>query len=557
MKWSGIAGTMIVMGLTSGCVFTGSASKPAVTSAATSAAQNRPAGSIVPGQKNDFIVAMPPPLPGALYSSSAALAGNQAQKGLPEEFWEPILSVAEFPVSTFSADVDTASYARIRRYLVEGSLPPADAVRSEEVLNYFRYNYSRPKTANRPLQPTISVYPSPWRPGAMLLQIGISTGRQTIEKRPPADLVFLLDCSGSMEPADRLPLLKAALRLLVDQLNPEDRIALVTYANASETVLTPTSGDQKVAILQAIDQLGAKGGTNGQGGLEQAYALAEPMVKPGRTTRIILATDGDFNVGITDGRDLKHYISEKRKTGVALTVLGVGRENYRDSTAQALAQNGNGNAYYLDSLLEARKVLQEQLEGTLQTVATDVKLQVEFNPTQIAEYRLIGYELRFLNERDFKDDLADAGDVGAGHQVTALYEIVTPGSRALLLEPRRYQLNQVPSLKEPYPDELAMLRIRWKNPGETKSRLMERPVTRADIRTSVKAAGVDAQHVAAAAAFAQKLRASKFTLNYPWKEVEALANAGRGSDPTGERAEFVRLVRLAASIEHGQTPGIQ
>ncbi len=340
----------------------------------------------------------------------------------------PFLAAKDNPLSTFSIDVDTASYANVRRFIESGSLPPPDAVRIEEMINYFPYSYAPPAPGDeRPFAVHLEVASCPWNPQDRLVRIGIKGRELAHDKRPASNLVFLLDVSGSMEPPERLPLIKASMHLLVEQLTAEDRVAIVTYAGESGIALSSTAGDKKATILRALDGLQAGGSTNGASGIKLAYRVAREGFIPGGTNRVILATDGDFNVGVTSQGDLVRTIEREAKSGVALSALGVGTDNYKDATMQKLADKGNGNYHYIDRLDEARKVLVEQMSGTLVTIAKDVKIQVEFNPATVAAYRLIGYEKRMLRKEDFNDDRVDAGEIGAGHCVTALYEVVPAG----------------------------------------------------------------------------------------------------------------------------------
>ncbi len=364
----------------------------------------------------------------------------------------PLKVTADDPVATFSADVDTASWSIVRSSLMQGALPPADAVRVEEMINYFPYAYPAPE-GSHPFQPTVTVTPTPWNPGTNLVHIGIQGALPEIAERPPLNLVFLIDTSGSMQSPSKLPLLKQSFRLMLAELRPEDSISIVTYAGSAGQVLDPTPASERAAILAALDRLEAGGSTAGQAGLEQAYATAEAMTGDGEVTRVILATDGDFNVGLSDPDALKDFIAEKRDSGTYLSVLGFGRGNLDDATMQALAQNGNGQAAYIDTLSEARKVLVDQLTGALFPIANDVKFQVEFNPATVAEYRLIGYETRALAREDFNNDRVDAGDIGAGHTVTAIFEITPVGSSAILTDPLRYQ----PAQTQAGSDELGFL----------------------------------------------------------------------------------------------------
>ena len=450
----------------------------------------------------------------------------------------PLKVTAASPVSTFSIDVDTASYSVVRSSLMNGYLPPAEAVRVEEMINYFPYAYPAPD-GDAPFQPAVSVSPTPWNAGTKLVQIAIQGALPEIADRPPLNLVFLIDTSGSMDEPGKLPLLKQSFRLLLEQLRPEDEVAMVTYAGSAGQVLDPTSAQERTAIHAALDRLDAGGSTAGQAGLQQAYATARGMTEDGEVTRVILATDGDFNVGLSDPVRLKEFIERQAESGAYLSVLGFGRGNLDDATMQALAQNGNGTAAYIDTLGEAQKVLVDQLSGALFTIADDVKIQVEFNPAQIAEYRLIGYETRALRREDFNNDTVDAGEIGAGHSVTAIYEVTPADSPARLTDPLRYQANEVAGTS----DELGYLRLRYKMPGAATSRLIERPIT-PDLAPSP-----DAGFAVAIAGFGQLLRGSDYLGDWSWDDAIALADANRDDDPYGYRAEAVQLMRLARSLD--------
>jgi Ca-activated chloride channel homolog len=455
----------------------------------------------------------------------------------------PLKIAAEEPVSTFSIDVDTASYAVVRQSLDAGQLPPPDAVRIEEMVNYFSYAYPAPEASEAPFRPTVTVFETPWNPDTELVHIGIQGTMPAVDVRPPLNLVFLIDTSGSMADANKLPLLKQSFRLMLDHLRPEDRVAIVEYAGSAGLVLKATPALDRTTILDAIQNLGAGGSTNGQGGLEQAYAVAESMMETGEVSRILLATDGDFNVGATGTEALTDYIAAKRESGVYLSVLGFGRGNLDDATMQALAQNGNGTAVYIDNLNEAQKVLVDQLTGALFPIAGDVKVQVEFNPAVVAEYRLIGYETRALNREDFNNDRIDAGELGAGHTVTAIYEITPMGSPAQLTDPLRYGEVQA-SEATAHSDEIGFLRLRWKAPGSDTSELMETPIVQG------AAAGTEAHFAAAIAGFGQLLRGSPYLGTWGWDDAIALASANRGPDEFGYRNEAVQLMRLAQSLSH-------
>lgn len=468
---------------------------------------------------------------------------NEARPPLPDtetfanEAANPLQITSETPVSTFSIDVDTASYAIVRNSLMNGYLPDPDAVRIEEMVNYFSYSYPVPEGA-APFLPTVTVNQTPWNADTQLVQIGIQGALPAVEDRPPLNLVFLIDTSGSMNQPNKLPLLKQSFRLMLGQLRPEDQISIVTYAGSAGQVLEPTNASERSTILSALDRLSAGGSTAGQAGLQQAYSTAQSMADDGEVTRVILATDGDFNVGLSDPDALKSYIENQRESGTYLSVLGFGRGNLDDATMQALAQNGNGQAAYIDTLAEAQKVLVDQLTGALFPIANDVKIQVEFNPAQIAEYRLIGYETRALRREDFNNDAVDAGDIGAGHSVTALYEVTPVGSPAQLSEPLRYGVDAPSSTS----DELGFLRLRYKSPGDATSQLIETPISQ-DL-TEPTNGGV----AAAIAGFGQLLRGGDYIQGWTYKDAIALANANKGDDPFGYRAEAIQLMRLAASL---------
>lgn len=478
-------------------------------------------------------------------------AGRMAPLPSGDEFTsfdEQRLKVAaEEPVSTFSIDVDTASYSYIRRMLEDGYVPEPDAVRIEELINYFPYDYPAAPSAEVPFQPTLKVFPTPWNDKTQILSIGIRGYEPPAEAIAPSNLVFLIDTSGSMDEPDKLPLLKRSFALLLDQLSEKDTVSIVAYAGSAGVVLEPTAASEKAKILSALDELGAGGSTAGADGIELAYRLAEEG-KTNGTNRVILATDGDFNVGIDDPDALKQFIAKKRQSGISLSVLGFGRGNLDDATMQALAQNGNGNASYISNFAEAKKVLVEEVGGTLHTIAQDVKIQVEFNPALVSEYRLIGYETRHLEREDFNNDAVDAGDVGAGHTVTALYEITPVGTGQV--DPLRYGSDTATTGGS---DEIAFLKMRHKLPGESVSQLIEQPVTPEVVYDDITLAGTEAQFATAVAAFGQKLKDSVYGTDMTWAEIEALAKAGRGEDEGGYRAEFIRLVQDAALLEPDAT----
>jgi Ca-activated chloride channel family protein len=471
----------------------------------------------------------------------------------PDKETNKTLLVADQPVSTFSADVDTASYAFVRRLLSAGQVPPPDAVRVEEMVNYFPYKYAAPKSRSQPFAVTTEVMPSPWTVGNQLVHIAVRGFDIPATERPNANVVLLIDVSGSMGPQDRLPLLKQGFRLFAEQLRDGDRVAIVTYANGTQVVLEPTSGKDKHKIIEAIDALTASGGTAGGDGLQRAYAMAERNFDARAVNRVILATDGDFNIGITDPKQLEKFIADKRKSGVYLSVFGVGMGNLNDALIQRLTQSGNGNAAYIDSLLEARKAMGEELGSTMFPIANDVKVQVEFNPGQVAAYRLIGYETRMLQRQDFKDDKVDAGDMGAGHTVTAIYEIAPASASAQLVDPLRYnkEKGEEPAAKGKN-DELCFIKLRYKLPGESTSRLTEHAVHAASAHSTFDAVPDDQRFAIAVAAFGQRLRGEQQVADYGYAEIANLANAARGVDGDGYRAEFVKLVRMAESL--GKVP---
>jgi Ca-activated chloride channel family protein len=447
------------------------------------------------------------------------------------------------PVSTFSIDVDTASYAFVRAQLNRNVLPPAASVRTEELINYFPYAYEAPASASEPFRANVAVFPNPWAEGRKLIRIGVKGYALQQTSRPRANLVFLIDTSGSMGPLNRLPLVKQSLSMLLTQLQPDDRVAIVTYAGNAGTALEPTSVSEKAKILAAIDRLGAGGSTAGAEGIRQAYALAEQNFDANGVNRVILATDGDFNVGITSRDELKGFVERQREKGIFLSVLGVGVGNYNDALAQTLAQNGNGVAAYIDTINEARKVLVEEASSTLFPIGKDVKIQIEFNPATVAEYRLIGYETRLLNRDDFANDKVDAGDVGSGQTVTALYDIVPVGGPRVV-EDLRYGA-QFPASGSPSPAEYAFVKIRYKLPRSDRSVLISTPVDRGSEHGRFEDAPLDARFATSVAAFGEILRGGKHTGQFGYDDVLRIASAARGDDPYGYRSEFLQLVRAA------------
>ncbi len=503
-----------------------------------------PAAPVVGLAENELRLRAEAPMDGVM-GYVAAPEGDMMQapventEAYANEDPNPVKVTAEEPVSTFSIDVDTASYAVVRSSLTGGYLPTPDQVRVEEMVNYFPYAYAAPE-GDQAFASTVSVMPTPWNPGTRLVTIGIQGALPEVAARPPLNLVFLIDTSGSMEDANKLPLLKKSLSLMLSELRPEDQVAIVTYAGSAGEVLPPTAAGERAAILAALDNLMAGGSTAGAEGLELAYRVAEGMKAEGEVTRILLATDGDFNVGIDDPEGLEAYVAKKRESGTYLSVLGFGRGNLDDAIMQSLAQNGNGTAAYIDTLNEARKVLVDQLTGALFPIADDVKIQVEWNPATVAEYRLIGYETRALRREDFNNDKVDAGEIGAGTQVTAIYEVTAPGSDALLNDPLRY--GAAPA--EGAAGELGFLRLRWKAPGADQSTLVETPIS------GKEPASAETRFAAAIAGFGQLLQGSVYLGDWGWDQAIALATENRGDDPFGYRIEAANLMRLAQSLSN-------
>ena len=451
--------------------------------------------------------------------------------------------VANDPVSTFSVDVDTSAYSFVRRKLKEGVLPQPDAVRVEEMINYFDYAWPTSDSRDQPFKPTITVSDSPWGGGKKLIHIGIKGYALPASQQPDVNLVLLLDVSGSMDSPDKLPLAQRSMALLLDSLRPTDTVAIVVYAGAAGQVLAPTPVREKETILHALNSLEPGGSTAGAAGIQLAYALAEKSFRKGGVNRIVLATDGDFNVGITDQNELKGFVAREREKGIYLSVLGFGEGNYRDEMAQTLAQNGNGAAAYIDTLNEAKKVLVQEATSSLFPIAKDVKLQVEFNPDTVAEYRLVGYETRALNREDFNNDKVDAGDVGSGHTVTAIYEITPVGSNAQLIDERRYSGRELRSAARGKASEYGFLKIRYKLPDSSRSRLLEQPIL---MNAGVPAAlRDDVAFSTAVAGFAQILRGGQYVGSLSYEDVLKQAQASIGEDRFGYRSELVELVARA------------
>ena len=523
------------------------------------ATENQPAEPSMPPPPAPMMVA-PAPI-GALKADSRGFAIARGNARAPEplsprnyheegrdKFDAPAENVfklvREEPVSTFSLDVDTASYAFVRASLNRNVLPQPAAVRTEELINYFRYDYARPVSKEQPFSNAVSVFPSPFTAGRKIVRIGVRGYDLRAGTRPRANLVFLIDTSGSMEEPNKLPLVKQALSMLLDTLDARDRVAIVTYAGNAGVALTPTSAGDKPRIRAVLNHLEAGGSTAGGEGIRQAYALAEESFDAHGVNRVMLATDGDFNVGITSTAELKGYIERERDKGVFLSVLGFGMGNYNDALMQALAQNGNGAAAYIDTLGEARKVLVDEASGTLFPIAKDVKIQVEFNPATVAEYRLIGYETRMLNRDDFDNDHVDAGDVGAGQTVTALYEIVPVGGPRAI-PALRYQRPAARPI--PGGSEYGYVKIRYKLPKSDISRLIATPIDHRAEAPSFDAAPQDARFALAVAAFAELLKGGRYSGTMTYDDVLRVANGARGEDAFGHRAEFVGMIRAAKS----------
>ena len=468
---------------------------------------------------------------------------------------------AETPVSTFSIDVDTGSYSNVRRFINNGNLPRQNAVRVEELVNYFNYDYPQPDTADRPFLITTEMAPTPWNSSSQLLHIGIKGYDVDRSSLPNANLVFLVDVSGSMNSPQKLGLLKQSLKLIVQKMRAEDRISIAVYAGASGVVLDGESGSNKAKIFREIDQFQAGGSTNGAAGIQLAYQLAQSHFIKGGINRVLLATDGDFNVGTVNFEALIGMVETRRQSGISLTTLGFGQGNYNDHLMEQLADKGNGNYAYIDTLQEARKVLVEEMASTLHTIAKDVKIQVEFNPSVVQEYRLIGYENRALKREDFNNDKVDAGEVGAGHSVTALYEVTLVGQKGQqghLIDPLRYGkttavTNSVKTEQSNFssvnPDEVAFVKLRYKKPSEDASLLMTHPVQTSSIKNNFDQASDRFKFAAAVAGFGQILSGGNFTRNFTLQNVESIGVSSKGSDVSGYRSEFVNLVRLAKELQ--------
>ncbi|EFH8464926.1 hypothetical protein GHA10_14495, partial [Escherichia coli] len=463
----------------------------------------------------------------------------------------PVKQVAQNPLVTFSLDVDTGSYANVRRFLNQGLLPPPDAVRVEEIVNYFPSDWdikdkqSIPASKPIPFAMRYELAPAPWNEQRTLLKVDILAKDRKSEELPASNLVFLIDTSGSMISDERLPLIQSSLKLLVKELREQDNIAIVTYAGDSRIALPSISGSHKAEINAAIDSLDAEGSTNGGAGLEMAYQQAAKGFIKGGINRILLATDGDFNVGIDDPKSIESMVKKQRESGVTLSTLGVGDSNYNEAMMVRIADVGNGNYSYIDTLSEAQKVLNSEMRQTLITVAKDVKAQIEFNPARVTEYRQIGYEKRQLRAEDFNNDNVDAGDIGAGKHITLLFELTLKGQKASIDKLRYAPDNK--SAKSDKTKELAWLKIRWKSPQGKESQLVEFPLAFA-----IKAPSEDMRFRAAVAAYGQKLRGSEYLNNTSWQQIKQWAQKAKGEDPQGYRAEFIRLIGLAKDLDNSQ-----
>jgi Ca-activated chloride channel family protein len=480
--------------------------------------------------------------PAMMYAPPVMVATDPGREKYDGKEVSPVKLTQAEPVSTFAVDVDTGAYANARRFLTQGMMPPQDAVRTEEMINYFRYDYARPKDREQPFTVTTDVAKSPWNAGAYLMRIGLRGYDIDTAERPPANLVFLLDVSGSMSDADKLPLVKTALAGLAGELSPKDKVSIVVYAGAAGMVLEPTNDTAK--IRRALDSLNAGGSTAGGAGIELAYRIAEDNFIKGGVNRVILATDGDFNVGISDTKALIELIEKKRDSGITLTTLGFGQNNYNEAMMEQIANKGNGNYAYIDNALEAKKVLGEEMQSTLFTIAKDVKIQVEFNPAVIAQYRLVGYENRLLREEDFDNDRVDAGDIGAGHQVTAIYEVVPVGGKGWIA-PRRYE-DKPAAAATARLAEAANVKLRFKLPDGDTSALIEQAVPSAALKTAALPQG-DFAFAAAVAAFGQVLRGDEMMMGFGFDDIGKLA----GTQENFWRQEFLRLNALAGSMKGG------
>ncbi len=488
-------------------------------------------------------------------AAPATFSGAVMQMQVPTESYKPInengfLSVSQQPVTTFSVDVDRAAYSNVRRFLNNGQMPPEDAVRIEEMINYFDYDYPQP-SVEHPVAITAETTDSPWNPGLKLVHIGLQAKTVPTENLPASNLVFLIDVSGSMSDPNKLPLLKQAFKLLVDQLRAEDKISIVAYAGSAGLVLAPTPGSEKKAIKDALDKLEAGGSTAGGEGIELAYDLAKKHFLPKGNNRVILATDGDFNVGISNESELQKLIEEKRKAGIFLSIMGFGMGNYKDSQVETLADKGNGNYAYIGNIQEARKEFVQEFGGTLFTIAKDVKIQIEFNPAHVQAYRLIGYENRALRNDEFNDDKKDAGEMGSGHTVTAIYEIVPKGAQTSYVrasDALKYQPSNVNTTGNG--DEMMTVKVRYKKPESEKSVLFDLPVKGASV--AFEKCSENLRFASAVAEFGLVLRGSEYKGKATYADVIQRARGAFGNDEEGYRSEFIQLVKAAQSLDGSQ-----
>ncbi len=501
------------------------------------------------GVKRDYAAKAAPSVTGIAYESRASFQkynNNFNTEGYASVNENGYKNVRNSPLSTFSIDVDNASYSNIRRFINNGTLPPADAVRIEEMINYFRYDYPEPH-GEHPFSVYTELATCPWDTKHLLLQVGLRGKNIDKSSLPHSNLVFLIDVSGSMNSPNKLPLLKSAFGLLVNELRPQDHVAIVVYAGAAGLVLESTPGNRKEIIMRAIDNLEAGGSTAGGAGLRLAYKEAEKNFIKGGNNRIILATDGDFNVGESSNGGMERLVEEQRQLGIFITVLGFGMGNYKDDKMEIIADKGNGNYSYIDNLQEARRVLVREFGGTLFTIAKDVKFQLEFNPSKVDSYRLIGYENRLLNDEDFNDDTKDAGEMGSGHMVTALYEIVPSGSGGKVpsVDPLKYQTTRKTE-EENFSDELLTIKVRYKQPDGNTSRLFEKPVRSNPV--SVDEVSGNLRFAAAVVEFGMILRESEYKGNSTLESAVRLAQSAKGEDEDGYRSELVRLIETARSM---------
>lgn len=472
----------------------------------------------------------------------------------PDATPNPVRRVADEPVSTFSIDVDTASYSNVRRFIDEGRAPPADAVRVEELVNYFDYGYDRPTSAAQPFAITTVVAAAPWSPGRQIVHVGLQGYELPAAQRRPLNLTFMVDVSGSMQSPDKLALAQRSMNLIIDRLRPQDRVAVTYYASDVGTAVGPTPGDQKLKLRCAVAALNAGGSTAGAQGMVNAYQQAEAAFGADKVNRILMFTDGDFNVGVTENQRLEDYVAAKRATGIYLSVYGFGRGNYQDARMQTIAQAGNGTAAYVDDLNEARRLFGPMFDRGAFPIADDVKIQVEFNPARVSEYRLIGYETRLLNEEDFNNDRVDAGEVGSGASVTALYEITPVGGPSQIPD-RRYDQNRIGVGGGDPNGEIGFVQVRYKLPGEADSRLIQRVVSNSGQQSRSTQPPESTRWALAVAAFGQRLRGDPWMpADYGWDQILEQAQGARGDDPYGDRAEFVQLVRAAQGLPDRTVP---